>query len=54
MSFDVYTVRNDKFERFHMLRLLIAVTLVVTALLGCGGGGGSSAGKDFTVTVSGY
>ena len=39
-----------------MTRLLIAISLVAAALIGCGGGGGggSAAGKDFTVTVSGF
>jgi hypothetical protein len=40
---------------FSMTRLFVALTLVAAALIGCGGGGGGgSAGKDFTVTVSGF
>lgn len=37
-----------------MKRLLISIIFVTAALVGCGGGGGSAAGKDFTVTVSGF
>lgn len=49
-----HTVKKGFEMRFRFLSTLaIVIGLAVSTLAGCGGGGGSNAGDNFTVTATG-